>query len=196
MSGREDLLRSGFHFGNKAMLLGWRLGAGSFLNQAWLSGQIMVVTHVGRSSGRRYRTPVNYARDCDAVYCIAGFGSRSDWYLNALAHPDVEVWVPSGVLGGPVEWWQAHAEQVDDPSERLWRLREVLVASGFAGRLDGFRPTMPDAALADFGAGYPVLRLRLRSALTGSGGPGDLAAWWQMAALSMVPVAVRGLRRR
>jgi deazaflavin-dependent oxidoreductase (nitroreductase family) len=192
----DEALRRGFHYGNKAMLLGWRLGAGSFMNRAWLSGQIMVVTHVGRSSGRVYRTPVNYARgDCE-VFCIAGFGRSSDWYRNVIARPQVEIWLPSERFGGPVAWWEGVAEPVGDDPERIVRLREVLVASGFAGRLDGFRPSMTDDALRAMGADYPVIRMRLTDARTGDGGPSDLAACWQAAATVMVPLAVRGLARR
>ena len=196
MTSHEDALRRGFHYGNKAMVLGWRLGAGSFMNKAWLSGQIMVITHVGRSSGRRYRTPVNFSRDGADVFCCAGFGPSTDWYRNVLAHRTVELWLPGAQFGGPVEWWEAQAESMEDDPERLVRLREVLTASGFAGRLDGFRPSMPDDELAVLGADYPVVRLRLTSARTGPGGPGDLSAWWQIAAMAMVPLSVRGLRRR
>jgi deazaflavin-dependent oxidoreductase (nitroreductase family) len=194
----EELLRQGFHQGNKAMVLGWRLGAGSFMNRAWLSGQIMVITHVGRSSGRVYRTPVNYARGDGDVHCIAGFGPRTDWYRNVLAHRTVQLWLPSERFGGPVAWWDAVAEQVDDDRERLIRIREVLVASGFAGRLDGFRPSMGDDDLAVLGADFPVVRMRLDAPRTGDGGPGDLAALWQVAATALVPFALRGAfaRRR
>ncbi len=195
MTTTEEALRQVFHYGNKAMLLGWRLGAGSFMNRAWLSGQIMVVTHIGRSSGRVYRTPVNFARGQDEVYCIAGFGGSSDWYRNIMARPQVELWLPSARFGGSVAWWDAVAEPVDDDPERIVRLREVLIASGFAGRLDGFRPSMTDEDLLTMASDYPVVRLRTLAARTGDGGPGDLSAVWQAAATAMLPFAVRGLAR-
>ena len=177
------------------MVLGWRLGMGSFMNRSWLSGQIMVITHTGRSSGRSYRTPVNYARWGDDVYCIAGFGPQTDWYRNVLAHPDVEVWVPGRAFGGPVSWWRAEMEPVLDETARLNRLRDVLVASGFAGRLDGFRPSMSDSALAQMGTDYPVLRTRLVEPRTGEGGPGDLSAAWICAATVAAPIMVGRLLR-
>jgi len=190
MVDRAEALRQGFRQGNRAMVLGWRLGAGSFMNQSWLSGQIMVITHTGRSSGRRYRTPVNYARFGDDVYCIAGFGAGSDWYRNVLAHPRVEVWLPCGTFGGPVGWWQATAEVVTDEAFRLERMRDVLVASGFAGRLDGFRGDLPDDELRVMTQQYPLLRLAFDEARTGSGGPGDLAAVWQVAASALAVLAL------
>jgi deazaflavin-dependent oxidoreductase (nitroreductase family) len=192
-----EALRKGFHYGNKAMVFGWRLGLGSFMNRAWLSGQIMVITHVGRTSGRTYRTPVNYARFDGDVYCIAGFGERTDWYRNALAHPEVELWLPSERFGGPVAWWRATAEPVSGDPMRLDRLRDVLVASGFAGRLDGFRPGMSDEELRTMGEEYPVLRIRLGEACTGDGGPNDIAALWPAAATIAVPLAAwRTMRGR
>ena len=69
-----------------------------------LSGQIMVLTHTGRKSGLRRRTPVNYALVDGEVYCTAGFGQISDWYRNILANPQVEVWLPDGWWAG-VNWW-------------------------------------------------------------------------------------------
>jgi len=33
-----------------------------------------VITHTGRKTGRKRRTPVNYAVVRDDVYCTAGFG--------------------------------------------------------------------------------------------------------------------------
>ncbi len=157
----------------------------------------MVITHTGRTSGARYRTPVNYARYDGDVYCTAGFGPRTDWYRNVLAHPQIEVWLPGRRLGAPVGWWQATAAPVrDDDPDRLPRLREVLVASGFAGRLDGFRPGMPDDALAALTESLPLVRVTLGAARTGDGGPGDLAVVWPLAATVLAPLAGRGLLRR
>jgi deazaflavin-dependent oxidoreductase (nitroreductase family) len=44
-----------------------------------------IVTHVGRTSGRAYRTPVNAFR-ADGGYIIAlTYGPESDWVKNVLA---------------------------------------------------------------------------------------------------------------
>jgi deazaflavin-dependent oxidoreductase (nitroreductase family) len=196
MSDGAEVLRQGFRQGNRAMVLGWRVGIGSFMNRPWLSGQIMVITHTGRSSGRRYRTPVNYARFGPDVYCIAGFGAGSDWYRNVLVDPRIEIWLPSGVFGGPVSWWEATAETVTDEPFRLERMRDVLVASGFAGRLDGFRPGLADEDLRALSEDFPMLRVTLGQARTGAGGPGDLAAVWQVAASALAALCLARWMRR
>lgn len=64
-------------------------------NAGWLLGHRFVcLTHVGRTSGRRYRTVlevVGLDRASGEVMVIAGLGRRTDWYRNIAAHPPVEV---------------------------------------------------------------------------------------------------------
>ncbi len=136
------------------MLLLWRLGLGRWVN-AWpaVGGRIMVITHIGRRTGRRHQTPVNYSPAGDAVYCTAGFGPRCDWYRNLKSDPRVYVWLPT-------ERWQGLAEDVSDSSERIHRLREVLVASGFAAHLAGINPRrISDGELEHLAEGYRLVRI-------------------------------------
>lgn len=100
LTPREQQLRRAFRWLNRYMLLHWRLGLGPYANQRELSGQIMVLVHVGRKTGRTRRTPVNYAIVDGDVYCTAGFGQVADWYRNLLVNPQVEIWLPHG-------WWGA-----------------------------------------------------------------------------------------
>lgn len=173
---------------NRFMLLVWRLGMGGWLSP-WpdVTGRIMVVTTVGRKSGRPRRTPLNYALVDGDIYCVAGFGGGSDWYRNLRATPGVEVWLPEG-------WWDGVAEDVSDSPRRIELLRAVLRGSGFAARLAGVDPrALPDEALAARAAGYRVVRICRTAERTGAGGPGDLAWVWP-AALHLL--AARALLRR
>ena len=43
-----------------------------------------IVSHVGRRSGRIYRTPVNVFRDGDHVIALT-YGAESDWVKNVIA---------------------------------------------------------------------------------------------------------------
>ncbi|WP_406636712.1 nitroreductase family deazaflavin-dependent oxidoreductase [Amycolatopsis sp. WGS_07] len=61
----------------------------------WLLGKrFLCLTHVGRKSGRRYRTVlevIGLRPETDEVLAIAGLGPSSDWYRNIQAAPAVEV---------------------------------------------------------------------------------------------------------
>jgi deazaflavin-dependent oxidoreductase (nitroreductase family) len=170
-------------------------------------GYIMVLTHTGRKSGLRRRTPVNFAEiggdlaeiggDLAEIggdlYCLAGFGAAADWYRNLLANPQVEVWLPDG------SWYAGTAADISglpDP-QRLPILRQVLINSGFAGLLAGLRPhTMSDAALKRATAAYKLVRVRRTAPRTGSGGPGDLASVWIVIAALLAVLALLPRRNR
>lgn len=178
---------------NRALLLGWRMGAGSFFNRPWPFGQVMVVTHRGRSSGLHYQTPVNFARHGGAIYAVAGFGESTDWYRNLRAESATELWIPSARVAGPVAWWKACARVVTDPGEHRDRLRDILAASGPAGYLNGYRANLADDKVELWAARCPVIRFDLVEPRTGDGGPGDLANWCQ---ITVGVLALIGLGRR
>ena len=189
--GLEANLRQGFKVFNRSMLLMWRLGLGGWVN-FWPSGvgRIMVLAHTGRKTGLRRRTPVNYAVVDGDLYCTAGFGAASDWYRNIMAHPQVEVWLPDG-------WWTGTAEDVTGVANALDLLRQVLIASAFAGRAAGLNPhTMPDEELAAVTAAYRLVRIRRTAARTGPGGPGDLAWVWPVLVMALALAMALQLRRQ
>jgi deazaflavin-dependent oxidoreductase (nitroreductase family) len=126
-----ETLRRVFHAMNPFMVFMLGIGLGRMMN-IWpaVSGRIMVIKHRGRKSGKEYLTPVNYAIVGGEIYCTAGFGSTSDWYKNMLANPTVELWLPEGKR-------KMHAEDISDSPDRVFLLRQVIIASGFAGPLFG-----------------------------------------------------------
>lgn len=127
-------LRRAFHVMNRFMVFMWKIGLGKWMN-IWPAGfgRIMIIKHRGRRSGREYLTPVNYAIVNDEIYCTAGFGSVSDWYRNMLVNPRVELWLPEGRK-------YYCAEDISNSPRRLFLLRQVIIASGFAGPLFGINP--------------------------------------------------------
>jgi deazaflavin-dependent oxidoreductase (nitroreductase family) len=129
-----NTLRRVFHAMNPFMVFMLRIDLGWTMN-IWpaVSGRIMVIKHRGRKSGKEYFTPVNYALVDGEVYCTAGFGSISDWFRNMLANPNIELWLPEGKR-------KARAEDISDSPHRLFLLRQVIIASGFAGPLFGINP--------------------------------------------------------
>lgn len=56
-----------------------------FNPRAVSSGKWPVIGHVGRSSGRSYRTPLDAARVEGGYIFTLVYGSRSDWVQNVLA---------------------------------------------------------------------------------------------------------------
>lgn len=131
---QANRLRKVFHSMNKFMVFMWKIGMGKMINM-WPAGfgRIMVIKHRGRKSGKEYLTPVNYAIVDGEIYCTAGFGSISDWYRNMLVYPSVELWLPEGKSF-------YCAEDVSDSAQRLFLLRQVIIASGFAAPLFGIDP--------------------------------------------------------
>jgi deazaflavin-dependent oxidoreductase (nitroreductase family) len=54
----------------------------------------LLLEHVGSRSGKRRTVPLTYGRDGENLVVVASRGGSARhpaWYLNLLAHPDVEV---------------------------------------------------------------------------------------------------------
>lgn len=184
----NQFLRNSFRYFNKFMLLLFRLGLGSYGNGTRWGGWIMVLSQRGRKTGLLRRTPLNYAFVNGDVYCLAGFGAQADWYRNILATPEVEVWLLDGR-------WAGIAEDVSDHPQRLELLRKVLVASGFASYAAGIDPLkLDDESLDALTQNYCLVRIRRKDALTGPGGPGDLAWVWPLATFILLPLALKKCR--
>ena len=168
---------------NPFMLTMWRLGLGPMMNlTSDYSGQLMVLTHTGRKSGRAYRQPLNYALVDNELYCVAGFGAGSDWYKNILADPRVQVWLPDG-------WWDGIAHDVSDAPNRVQLVRAVLIGSGFAAPAAGVHPTrMSDAELEAATQTYRLIHIQRVAPRTGRDGPGDLAWVWQATTVGLLVI--------
>jgi deazaflavin-dependent oxidoreductase (nitroreductase family) len=189
MNITEDNLRIIFKFFNRFMLLLWRLGLGSWGNGTTFGGSLMVIKHTGRKTGLVRHTPVNYAIVNGDIYCTAGFGKVSDWYRNIMVHPEVEVWLPD-------ERWAGVAEDATDDEYSHLLLRQVIIASGFAGPLFGVNPKqLSDEDFRDLLESYRLIRIRRADALTGPGGPGDLSWIWPLSTFVLLWLLIRKRRR-
>lgn len=180
---QEESLRQILKYMSRMHVAIWRLGLGPWfgIKPDWWSW-ILILTHTGRKSGLKRKTAVNYAVVEGEIYVISGFGAGSDWYRNVVKQPEVEVWLPNG-------WWRGLVEDISDSPQRLRFIREVIVASAFVGRLAGLDArTMSDEELDRLTSEYHLLHVKRTEALTGSGGPGDLAWIWPLATMVLVPM--------
>jgi len=78
---------------------------------------VLLMTVVGRKTGRQLTVPLLYLRDGERLAVVASKGGMDHhplWYLNLLANPDVDVQIGTGV--------QPMRAQVADGAERaaLW----------------------------------------------------------------------------
>jgi deazaflavin-dependent oxidoreductase (nitroreductase family) len=170
----EDQLRRIFKAFNRFMVLLFRLGLGSWGNGTKFGGSVMVIKHIGRKTGLTRLTPVNYATVDGDIYCTAAFGRAADWYLNIITNPQVEVWLPDGR-------WAGIVEDVTSDEKGAFYLRQVIIASGFAGPLFGVNPKhLSDQDFEGLLESYRLIRIRRINALTGAGGPGDLSWIWPL----------------
>ena len=90
---------------------------------------VLLLTVVGRKSGRRLTVPLTYLKDGDRLVVAAsraGFDQHPLWYLNLVATPDVEV-----QTGADVRPMRAHTA---DDAERADYWPKLVARSYFFGR--------------------------------------------------------------
>jgi deazaflavin-dependent oxidoreductase (nitroreductase family) len=80
---------------------------------------VLLLTTIGRKTGRQRTTPVVYLRDGDDYLISAsngGFDSHSTWYYNLVANPEVQIEIEDRPL-------KAHATITEDKErDRLYEL--------------------------------------------------------------------------
>ena len=138
---------------------------------AWVStpagGWIVLLRVKGRKSGLVRETPLNYVLADGAVWVMAGFGGRTEWYRNLLADPAVEVRLPTRAFAGT-------AEEVLDPAIRARMIPRLVRSTGLPGMLVVPLPlTTPDEDILDATAFVPLVRVRPADGSTIEAGPDD-----------------------
>jgi deazaflavin-dependent oxidoreductase (nitroreductase family) len=65
--------------------------------QAPIAARILVIGTCGRKTGEPRQTALGYVfePESNSYLVMIGWGGRSDWYRNALAEPEVVLWVGS-----------------------------------------------------------------------------------------------------
>ncbi|WP_420643327.1 nitroreductase family deazaflavin-dependent oxidoreductase [Candidatus Leptofilum sp.] len=92
----------------------YRIGLGGLMGKRFL-----LLNHIGRKSGKPRQTVlevVNYQKATDTFFIASGFGKKSDWYLNILAQPQVDIqigWRKLAVTAVPLTPHQSGEAMVD-----------------------------------------------------------------------------------
>lgn|GEM_PF-383492 len=154
-----------------------RAGLGPLIGNP-LTAHLMLLRTRGRRSGKVREAPLGYVILDGFVYCVAGYGTRSPWYLNLVANPTVEVILPGCRIRGT-------AAPVTDDAEWLQAYRALIGSFGLVGRLvDGDPRHLDDTTLLATHRVLPVIRIRsldppgpLVAGPWDPGGRGWLFAW-------------------
>ncbi len=187
----QENFRLPLKYMNKAMVFMWKLGLADWLN-IWpqVFGRFVVITHVGRKTGKIYHNMVNYADLDGEIYCAAGFGTQTDWYKNIKANPQIEVWLKDG-------WWLATAEEVKYHPDQINIMRSVLIGSGIVAPLIGINPKeLDDQSLADITKDYCLIHLKRIREKTGPDGPNQYAWIWPFISIFLALALIKKGKRK
>ena len=101
----------------------FRASGGRLGNRFFGGAPVLLLTTIGRRSGKPRTAPLIYLEDGDVVVLVASKGGMSHhptWYLNLVANPDVEV-----QIGSDVRKLRARTAS-DEEKTKLWpRLNAV-----------------------------------------------------------------------
>jgi deazaflavin-dependent oxidoreductase (nitroreductase family) len=163
-------------------------------------GWILLLRVRGRKSGQLRDNPLSYLVADGAVWVMAGFGSRTDWYRNLLADPRADVILPGRTIA-------CRAQSVEDADTRARIIPRLVRATGAPGYLTGIDPfRSTDDQLLAVTAWVPLIRLVPEGAavVAGPDDPGGLGWVWRQVVLLVIGALfvrtvvrmLRGLRRR
>jgi deazaflavin-dependent oxidoreductase (nitroreductase family) len=116
-----------------------------------VDNNMLILTTVGRRSGRRHAVPLLYLRDGSSVVVIASYGGRPiypDWYLNLAAHRRAQIqidgrrqMVTARVASSEERslWWPRIVEAYDGYSQYQSRTDRIIPVV-FLDPVQGGRP--------------------------------------------------------
>lgn len=135
----------------RAPVLLWRLGLGFLAGR----GDEVLLTTVGRRSGRPRHTPLSARRVDSARYLWSPYGDRAQWYLNARAHPIVTI----QTADGPRSVRASHVIDCDEIRQLYRVLEQEPAPSMLDYYLDGAGLAHSVEEVVNAGRGIHALRL-------------------------------------
>jgi deazaflavin-dependent oxidoreductase (nitroreductase family) len=157
-----------------------------------MGGYILLLRIRGRRSGRWRITPLSYLIADGAIWVMAGFGARTQWYRNLLADPVADVWLPGRTV-------RCTARTCADPGTRAAMLPRLTRAAGVPGALIGCNPwSASDERIVELLAGIPLVRLDPSGGPIAAGpdDPGGYAWLWRQVAIALVTAGLVAIGRR
>lgn len=144
--------------------LGWLLGTP-------VTGYLMLLRTRGRRTGLLREAPLGYVIRDGAVWCVAGYGETTPWYLNLLDDPVVEVILPTRRLRGI-------ATPVTDAAAWSVAFRDLIESFAVVGlAVIGDVSGLSDTQLHDRYASLPVVRITPLDGRPVRSGPFDPGGW-------------------
>lgn len=136
------------------------------LRLGWLLGErFVLLQHIGRKTGQPRQTVVEvvgHESATDVYYIASGWGKKSNWYQNLLAHPEISIQVSRRKLAVV-----AHTLDANDGARVLvdYRQKHPLAAREL-GRLMGLRfvEATPEELAQLVRTSLPIVSLQPRSA--------------------------------
>ncbi|MCL2091357.1 MAG: nitroreductase family deazaflavin-dependent oxidoreductase [Micrococcales bacterium] len=158
-----------------------------------VTGSLLLLTTIDRTTGEPKRTPLGYAVVGGAVVVMSGSGTKAEWFRNAVADPRVEVVLPGTRLRGS-------ASPVTDPNRRRSALRALLSSMPVPSLMLGGDTATDDTSLDELAARCPVLAITPTAVLPGPFDPRGWAprlnTWLAVAApVALGALAATALRR-
>ncbi len=168
-----------------------RGGLGPWIGTPY-GGYMLLLRVRGRRSGLLRSVPLSYLVADGAVWVMAGFGTRTEWYRNLVADPLVEVWLPGRFL-------RCRATEVTDRGIRDRLLPDLTRAAGVPGALIGCNPwNAANDRIVELLGGIPLIRLEPLSGpiVAGPDDPGGRAWIWRQLTVAWITTWLigRGLR--
>ena len=189
----EPALRRGYAVLNRWFMVPiQRLGLGAWIATP-ISGYMLLLRVRGRRTGKDRDVPLSYVIVDGAIWVLAGYGTRTQWYRNLLADPEVVVWLPGRVI-------RCRASEARRPADRARIIPFLTRNVGLPGAMIGGGPwPADDESILSTASWVPLVRLDPLSGPIAAGpdDPGGRAWMWrQLVVAWIVAAAARALRRR
>ena len=189
----EPALRRGYALLNRWFMVPvHRLGLGAWIATP-IGGYMLLLRVRGRRTGKDRYVPLSYVIVDGAIWVLAGYGTRTEWYRNILVDPEVDAWLPGRVV-------RCRASEARQPADRTRIIPFLARNIGLPGAMIGASPWhADDRTILETVSWVPLIRL---DPLSGpiAGGPDDPGGhawiWRQLAVAGLALCAVRAARRR